>query len=150
MNHKDMKIISQLRNDARMSLTKMSRKTKIPVSTIFDRLKENENNLILKHTSLIDFSKLGYHTRANITISVEREDKEALQAYLKNNQSVNSLYRINNGFDFMIEGIFEKIVDLEDFLDNIEHKFKIKDKKSFFVIEDLKREAFMTSDFLIV
>ena len=39
MNTKDMKMIAHLRQDARMPLTKMSRRTGIPVSTIFDRLK---------------------------------------------------------------------------------------------------------------
>ncbi|MBR9691938.1 winged helix-turn-helix transcriptional regulator, partial [Candidatus Woesearchaeota archaeon] len=72
MNKKDLKIIAYLRQNARMPLTKMSRKTQIPVSTIFDRLKMNENSLIVKHTSLLDFSKLGYNTRANITLKVDR------------------------------------------------------------------------------
>ena len=149
MNQKDLKIIAYLRNNARMPLTKMSRKTQIPVSTIFDRLKINENNLIIKHTSLLDFAKLGYNTRANIMLRVEREDKEALKEHLIKNQSINSVYKVNNGFDFMAEGIFKQIKDLEEFLDDIENKFKIKEKKSFFIIEDLKRESFMSNPNII-
>ena len=145
MNKKDLKIIANLRQNARMPLTKMSRLTHIPVSTIFDRLKLNEDSLIVKHTSLLDFNKLGYNTRANITLKVDREDKEALKEFLIKHQSVNSVYKINNGFDFMIEGVFKQIKEMEDFLDNLEQKFKIQDKKSFFIIEDLKREAFMSN-----
>ena len=110
MNKKDLKILAYLRNDARMPLTKMSRKTNIPVSTIFDRLKLSENQLIIKHTSLINFSKLGYHTRANITLRVDKEDKEAVKEFLIKNHLVNSVYKINNGFDFMVEGIFKQIM----------------------------------------
>ena len=150
MNKKDLLIISHLRNNARMPLTKMSRKTQIPVSTIFDRLKLNENNLIVKHTSLLDFSKLGYNTRANIMLRVDRDDKEGLKEYLVKNQSVNSVYKVNNGFDFMVEGIFRQIKDMEEFLDNLENKFKIQDKRSFFIIEDLKKEAFMNNADLIL
>lgn len=149
MNQKDLKIIAYLRQDARMPLTKMSRKTHIPVSTIFDRLKINENNIIVKHTSLLNFDKLGYNTRANITLKVDREDKEALKEFLVKSPSVNSVYKINNGFDFMIEGIFKQIKDMEEFIEDMEQKFKITDKKSFFIIEDLKREAFMSSPNLI-
>jgi len=143
MNQKDLKIISYLRQDARMPLTTMSKKTSIPVSTIFDRLRVNEQNLIIKHTSLLDFTKLGYFTRANINFKVAREDKEALKEYLMKHQSINSVYKINNGYDYMVEGIFRQIKDMEEFIDQIENKFKIEDSKSFFIIEDLKRESFM-------
>ena len=145
INKKDLLIISYLRNNARMPLTKMSRKTQIPVSTIFDRLKLNEEDLILKHTSLLNFPKLGYNVRANITLKVDREDKETLKEFLIKNQSINSVYKINNGFDFMVEGIFRQIKDMEDFIDKLEDRFKIQDKRFFFIIEDLKREAFMSN-----
>jgi len=149
MNQKDLKIIAHLRQNARMPLTDMSRKTQIPVSTIFDRLKMNESNLIIKHTSLLDFTKLGYNTRANIMLKVNREDKDILKEYLVKHQSVNSVYKINNGYDFMIEGIFKQIKDMEDFLDELDKRFKIEDKKSFFIIEDLKKEAFMSNPNLV-
>lgn len=149
MNQKDLKIITQLRQNARMPLTKMSKKIHIPISTIFDRLKLNEKEIIIKHTSLLDFTKLGYNTRANITLRVDRDDKEALKKHLINHHQVNSFYKINNGFDFMIEGIFKQIKDMEDFLESLEQKFKILDKKSFFIIEDIKREAFMSNVHLV-
>ena len=49
----------------------------------------------------------------------------------------------------MIEGIFKQIKDMEDFLESLEQKFKILDKKSFFIIEDIKREAFMSNVHLV-
>ena len=150
INKKDLKIISQLRSDARMPLTKMSRKIQIPVSTIFDRLKINENNLILKHTCLLNFSKLGYNVRAHINLKVDKEDKEALKEHLIKHQSVNSVFKINNGFDFMVEGVFKQIIDMENFIENLDQKFKILDKKSYFIIEDIKRESFMSNLNLLV
>jgi len=150
MNQKDLKILSYLRNDARMPLTKMSKKTAIPVSTLFDRLKANEENVIVKHTSLLDFTKLGYNSRANITLKVDKEDKEKLKEYLVNHHCINSVYKINNGYDFMIEGIFKQIKDMELFMDELDNRFKITDKKAFFIIEDLKRECFLSDPDLIL
>jgi len=144
MNQKDFQILAHLRQDARMPLTTMSRKTNIPVSTIFDRLKDTENNLIVKHTCLLDFNKLGYSVRANITFKADRDDKEALKEFLLKNSCVNSLYKINNGFDYMVECVFRQIKDMDQFLDEVEKKFRIQDKQSFFIIEDLKREEFMS------
>jgi DNA-binding Lrp family transcriptional regulator len=144
MNSKDLKIIAFLRKNARISLTRLSRRINVPVSTIFDRLKFNECGVIKKHTCLLDFAVLGFHTRANIVFRVDRDDKDGLKEHLLKCSCVNSFCRVNNGFDFMVEGVFRQINDLEEFLDNIESKFKILDKKTFFIIEDLKKEEFMS------
>jgi DNA-binding Lrp family transcriptional regulator len=149
MKSKDLQIIAQLRNDARMPLTIMSKKIRVPVSTIFDRLKLHEGDLITKHTSLLNFTKLGYNSRANIMLKVDRECKDAIKEYLLKHPSVNSLYKINNGFDFMAEGVFRQIKDTEDFIDDLEKKFKVLDKNVFFIIDDVKREAFMNDSNLI-
>ena len=149
MNKKDLKIIACLRNNARMPLTKMSRKIRVPVSTIFDRLKMSEREVVVKHTCLLDFTKLGYHARANIAFKVDRDDKAALREYLVRHHSVNSVYKINNGYDFMVEGVFQHVKHMEDFLDTLETKFRILDKKSFFIIDDLKRESFMSNPELL-
>ncbi len=143
MDKKDLKILSYLRKDSRMPLTKMSRHAKIPVSTIFDRIRINERNMIVRHTSLLNFNQLGFHARSNIILKVDRDDKENLKQYLMKHASVNSVCKVNNGYDFMVEGVFKQIKDMEDFIEDVESKFKIPEKMTFFIIEDLKRESFM-------
>jgi len=59
MKLKDMMLLSNLRANARETLTNISKRTNIPISTIFDRLKLHEKNLIKKHTAIIDFALLG-------------------------------------------------------------------------------------------
>ena len=144
LNKKDMQIIAHLRQDARMSLTTMSRKTTIPVSTIFDRLKVCEEGLIQKHTSLLNFAKLGFDARANITLKVGKEKREELKQFLMKNENVNSVYKINNGFDFLVEGVFKSIKDLEVFLELLEERFGVTEKSVYYIIEDIKREGFMS------
>ena len=39
--------------------------------------------------------------------------------------------------------------DMEEFIDSLEQRFKILDKKTFFIIEDLKKEEFMSDSNLI-
>lgn len=127
----------------------MSRKTNIPVSTIFDRLKANEDDLIIKHTTLINFEKLGFHTRANILIKVDRDNRLNLKDYLTKHKNVNSVFRINNNFDYMFEAIFKNIKELEDFLENIDVKFNIQNKEVFYIIEDIKKESFLSEPYFI-
>jgi len=140
----DMKFISKLRQNSRESLTNISRKTKIPISTLYDRLKEHEKSLILKHATLLDFSKLGYNCRANILLRTNKECRDKLMTFLKGHPAVNNLYKINNGFDCMAEAVFCNVKELENFIESLDLDFNIEDKRTHYIIDDLKREAFLS------
>ena len=47
---KDLLLLNSLRENSRKSLTSLSKQTKIPVSTLFDRLKLLEKEDIIRHT----------------------------------------------------------------------------------------------------
>ncbi|MBU1854102.1 MAG: Lrp/AsnC family transcriptional regulator [Nanoarchaeota archaeon] len=148
MDKKDILFLTYLRNNARETLTVISRKTKIPISTLYDRLKNQEKDVITRHATLIDFSKLGYLCKVNIAIKVDIAVRNDVKQFLMCQNCVNSLFKINNGFDFLIEGVFLHIKEMEDFMERFEKKFKILDKKVHYIIEDIKREAFMSEPLL--
>jgi len=146
---KDLQIISNLRKNARMSLTNMSKLTNIPISTIFDRLRVHESSIIKKHTTLIDFEKLGFNIRANVCVKIDKEKRDEVKWFLVKHQNVNSIFRINNGYDFLFEGIFRHIKDLEDFIEKLEGRFNVKQRQVYYLIEDIKIEEFMADPQLI-
>jgi len=144
LKEKEIKMLGFFRNNSRTSLTKLSKLTKIPVSTIFDKLKEYESiKLIRKHTALLDFKKLGYDIRTQILITADRTSREDLQKFLLKHKKINTIFRINNGYDFLIEAIFKNMEELDTFTKSLE-VFNLKEKKEFFIMEDIKREEFMT------
>lgn len=149
MNKKEMMIISALRQNSRRSLTQMSKEIKIPVSTLHEKLNNAMGGLVKKHTAIIDFSKIGFNTRANVLLKVAREQREKLQDYLMACRNVNSLLKVNNGFDFFAEFIFEHIKDMEDFMEMLEHRFSILAKETFYIIDDIKREEFLANPKLV-
>lgn len=145
-NEKDLLILSHLRQDARMKLTDMSRATRIPVSTLFDKIRiYADNGLIKKSTSLVRFEGFGYHAKALILFSVSRKDRQKLFELLNTSHSVNSLFKINNGWDFMAEMIFPGVKEVEEFIESIEEKVKLKGRKIFYVIDELKKEEFLAN-----
>lgn len=141
----DILFLTFLRRDARQTLTKISKQTRIPISTLYDKLRQHEKNFVFKHTTLIDFSKLGYNSRAKILLSTLKEERDKLKNFLKEHPSINSLFKINNGYDFLVEGVFENVRELEDFMELLDEKFDLQQKKVFYIIEDLKREEFMAN-----
>ena len=142
MNEKNLLIISHLRKNARETLTNLSKKTGIPISTIHENLKRNE--VIDKHTCLLDFAKLGFNTRVNILFKVNKESRSALQEYLAKHQNMNNVYKINNGYDYLVESVFKNIKDVQDFLETVEEKYPLERKEVYYVIEEVKREEFMS------
>ena len=146
---KDLVLMSYLRQNARLPLTELSRHTGIPVSTIFDRLRFNEKGFISRHIALLNFNRLGFVTRANVLLRVVKHDKEKLLEHLHKNWNVNSLYKVNNGYDVLAECVFRNIKELESFVENLESSFAIKAKDIHYIVEDLKREAFLADPDII-
>jgi len=145
LNQKDLLLISNLRQNSRETLTRLSRKTRIPISTIYDKLKLYDGGIIKKHTSIIDFGKLGYNARVSILLRIDKEYRDEIREFLEKKDCINSVFKINNGYDFMVEGIFRDIRDVEDFLEILEDRFRIKSKQVYYVVDEIKREGFMTN-----
>lgn len=135
-------VLSCLRENARIKLTTLSRKTGIPISTIFDHMRDP--SLMTKYTTLIDFGRLGFTTRAQIIVKLAKEQREQFREYIMEHPSVNSAYRINNGFDYLLEAVFHNLKELEEFLETMEEDYPLKSKQVYYIIDDLKREEFLS------
>lgn len=145
LDKKEMLILANLRKNSRETLTRMSRKTSIPVSTIFEKIRGYEVGLIKKYTSIIDFSKLGYSTRATIFVKTSKNYRDRLREYLLINKNLNSVYRINNGYDFMLDGVFRELKDVEVFLEKLESDFGVTEKYVYYIVDEIKKEDFLSS-----
>ena len=139
---KDILLMTYFRNNARENLTRISRLTHIPVSTIFDKFREFERTMIKKHTTIVDFKKLGFNIKLYILFKISRKSRNTFKEFLVKNENINSVFRINNGFDFLVEAIFKDMDALQRFSKSLE-KYNIQDKQELFVLKDLKREGFL-------
>ncbi len=144
LDTKELAILANLRETGRETLTNMSKKTLIPVSTIFEKLRLYEHYIIKRHTCLLDFTQLGYNTRASILLRVARDDRDPMKKFLQTHKSINSFSKINNGYDFMIEAIFREVKDVEEFVEHLETAYKIEAKEIHYIIDDFKREDFLS------
>ncbi|PIZ50601.1 hypothetical protein COY27_06685 [Candidatus Woesearchaeota archaeon CG_4_10_14_0_2_um_filter_33_13] len=143
MNEKVLQFLSYLRKDSRLKLTEISKQTGVLISTLFDMLKELQNNIITKSTVIVDFQKLGYHTKAQIFLRVRSKDKSPLVNYLSEQNCVNSIYKTNNGWDLILETVHRNLRDLDKFVDGIPEKYDVENHQIHYLIEDLKKEQFL-------
>ena len=147
VTEKDIIIIKHLRKNARKKITHISRQENIPVTTIYDRIRSHERKgIVRKHTSLLDFSKLGFNAVALIAFKVAYDKKEALLDFLNTHPNINSLYRVNLDHDFLAEVVFENMVSLQEFIESTSRRFTIGNAKVFNIISELKKEKFLARD----
>jgi DNA-binding Lrp family transcriptional regulator len=141
---KERSIISMLRKNSRVSLTDISKKLEMPVSSVFNKIKKQESKRVIKkHTTIVNFQKLGYNSWSKIIVALDKEDRQKMMEFALMHKNVNSLFEINNGFDFLIETIYENSKELRDFIDELNFRFNIKETIVLEVIKDLKRERFL-------
>jgi len=141
ISRKDLLILSHLRNNARKSITQISKETGIPITSVFDRLHKIEKSLIKKNTSLIDFPRIGYPIRIIMIIN-KRKDR-MLPLFLQNHVNVNHLLLMNVGNTFYVEAIYRSMKDRHEFIENLKC-FNIRDFAEYCVLEELKKEDFLT------
>ena len=144
ISKKDLQIVCSFRNNARENLTTASRKLRIPVSTIYDRLKKYQGTLIKRHTTLLDFKKLGYSLKVMFAIKTDKDHRDTLLKHLESHHRVNSVYRVSNNSDFMVEVLFKDLRELNQFKEKIED-VGAKDIQEFYVVDDIKRESFLSN-----
>lgn len=140
---RDYTVLGYFRKNARTTLTDMSRETRIPVSTIFDKLKRfEERDVIQRHTSIIDFDSLGYDVRTNILLRAKEGERETLKTFLTKHAKVNTINRISNGFDFLVDAVFRDMKEYDEFHEEL-RQLPLRNLQEFFVMEDLGRERFL-------
>ncbi len=144
IDKKELQIIASLRKNSRTRLTKLSKMLGIPISTIFSKIKQNQGGLIMQNTILLDFNYIGFNTRAHIFMKVDKRQKKDFIEFLLKHTNVNSLYKVNNGFDCMAEVVFRNMKELEFFLETLEGKYRLQKKDVHYIIDDLKREKFFS------
>lgn len=140
---RDMNLLTCLRENARYTLTEISKKTKIPISTLYDRLKAQQGNTITKHVTLIDFDALGYSARIHMLVRVPPTKREELRGFLQIHEHVNALFEVASEYDFALEGIFSQVKDVQSFIRQLEKQFPELQYHNQFITKDLKRETFL-------
>ena len=107
-----------------------------------------DGKVVHKTISLLNFGEIGFGTRANVLLRAGK-DKEQLKRHLIDHLFVNSLYKVNNGFDYLAECVFRSMKDLESFIDHLREQFDVRGSEVYYVVDDLKREGFLADPSLV-
>ena len=113
----DRKIIHLLQEDARKSFNKIAESLGIAVGTAYNRVKNMEDNGILKgYTVMLDSGKLGYGLTALILIEAEGRYLPEVEKELAQLDEVICIYDITGDYDVAVVARFKNRNTLNNFI----------------------------------
>jgi len=114
----DMKIIKALQADARKSIIQLAREVGANEATVRRRIdKLLKERIIERFTVVLDYHKLGRIIKAFIGLRVQPAKLKEIVDHLSKHPDIQVLYRTSGDTDIFAEVIFEKMEDLNTFLE---------------------------------
>lgn len=140
---KDRKILEQLNENSRMSLTDISRKTGIPIDTIKYRIERMEKEHIFKYAVILDFARIGYPIFNEVHIqfvNFTTQEEARVKRYVKSDPNIIYSAKIAGKYDYIIAVLAKDMANFDDVLNRFKTAFQniIKDYDIALVIEEYK------------
>ena len=137
----DLKVLNQLRRNARQSLASISFKAKMPASTVFKVVRRLEKKGVVKrYASCPDYGRLGFGIR--VLIALKADDRNALKDFLVSEPCVNNVVKVSGEHEFLIEVLFEGMLGMDEFLEKLSALSGVQ-KRVWHVVEEMKKEEFL-------
>ncbi len=124
LDEKDTAIIAALKENAKLSTQQIARKTRIPVTTVHNRIKKLEKEGVIRgYTVVLDNKKIGKPIAAFILVTVDykllkelRRSQYELAQQLLRNPAVESSAMITGASDIIIKIRCSSIDELNEFV----------------------------------
>lgn len=114
----DMRIIKVLQKDARKPVVHIAKEVGASEATVRRRIEKLVKNGIIGHfTVALDYHKLGRAIKAFIGLRVQPAKLKEIVDHLSKHPDIQVLYRTSGDTDIITEVIFEKMEDLNTFLE---------------------------------
>ena len=115
----DMKIIHHLTDNGKMTYRELAEDAGVSEATIKNRIDRLiESGVIKKFTIMMDYHKLGRAIKSFIGLKVQPTKIQAIVEHISAHPDVHVLYRTSGDVDLLFEVIFEKMEDLNKFLES--------------------------------
>lgn len=114
----DMQIIKCLTDNARTTYRAIAEEAGVSEATVKNRIDAlMEKGVIQKFTVVLDYHKLGRAIKSFIGLKVQPAKLHPIVDHMKEHTDVHVLYRTSGDVDLLLEVIFERMEDLNAFLE---------------------------------
>ena len=143
MDEIDKKILSCLRENARMSASAIGLRVSLSVSAVIERIKKMETSgIIRQYTTLINPAYIGRDICAYISVSLEhpKYNEEFSQA-VRENQHIDECHYVTGDFDFLVKVATDSTRSLELVLGDIKSIRGVSLTRTLVVLSTVKQDV---------
>ena len=124
LDEKDLEILKLLKDNSRLTSKQIYKKTRIPITTIHNRIKKLQESGIIRNWTLnLDYKKLGQPIWAYILITInytlptgKKTTQEEVARKIRIYPNIEEINIVTGLVDMMILGRFKDIEELYDFV----------------------------------
>ncbi len=143
LDEKDKAILKLLNEDCRMSLTQISRKTRIPIDTVKYRIEKMEREGVFEYTIVMDPLKIGYPIFDALYVNLVNfttDEEDRLMKYTMKNKNIAYSSKTLGKYDFIIGIVAKDIHELQRVIQDFKTEFQniIKEIDALSIIEEYK------------
>jgi Lrp/AsnC family leucine-responsive transcriptional regulator len=140
----DRRILRELRNDGRLSNTKLAEKVGLSTTPCWNRVRAlEEGGMIEGYAALLNQTALGYPDTVIIEVTLDRHDDDIFEKFgraLATLPEVMEAYLLTGDYDYLIKVAVAGTAGYEEFLRKKLYKLPgLKHSRSTFVLRCLKR-----------
>ena len=135
----DIKIISELRTDARKSFREIAEKLDVAEGTVYNRVNKMQKAKVIKGFMVdIDYSQLGYDLIAIIGIVVEGGALPVMEKKFAEEPNVSAVYDVTGEYDALIVAKFQDRDSLNSFVKRVLATSEVKRTYTMLVLNVMK------------
>lgn len=113
----DIKIISLLQKNARLSFREIARELDVAVGTVYNRIKKLEENGVIKgYAPVLDYEKLGFGLTALIGVKAQGRKIQEIERKIAEKSRAMMVYDITGEFDIFVIAKFRDREDMNRFV----------------------------------
>ncbi len=137
----DVKILEVLQENARVSISELSRRVNLSLSAVSERLKKLEkSNIINKYTVVLDPKLLGKDLSVMISIGLESTSQaQAFIDFIKTEDEILECHYITGEYDYMLKVTTANTHTLEIIMNRIKSFSGIKRTQTNVILSTIKQ-----------
>ena len=113
----DIKIISLLQKNARLSYREIARELNVAVGTVYNRIKRLEEEGVIKgYAPILDYERLGFGLTALIGIKAQGRKITEIERKISEKKRAMMVYDITGEFDIFVIAKFKDRADMNSFV----------------------------------
>lgn len=142
MNELDVKILSLLQSNSRMSISEISNKINLSVSATSDRLRKLEGSgAIMQYATILNPEVFDKTLMAIMFVSLENPTySDAFSSFICDEKEILECHYLTGNFDYALKIVTKNTASLETLLNRIKRVTGIKKTETMVVLSTLKNQ----------